>query len=121
VVNPVVGMKPAVTPPPEDTLLFDEILERGDFLFLPAGNWHRCENQSSRSLHLGIFFQPPSGVDVIKSLTAKLLSDEQLRAPLTRMGDASDLSAFEQDIKARAIERISKLDLKAFFSDFGAG
>jgi hypothetical protein len=117
VVNPLVGTAPP-PPPPEDTLLFDEILEAGDFLFLPAGNWHRCENESSRSLHLGIFFQPPSGQDVIKSLTSQILSDERLRIPLTRLDDASNLSALEADIKARATERISKLDLREFFSDF---
>ncbi len=118
VVNPVAGMKSTVTPPPEDTLLFDEILEAGDFLFLPAGNWHRCENESPRSLHLGIFFQPPNGLDVAKALTSKFLSDEQIRMPLTRQDDA--LSALENDIKTRAMERIAAFDLRAFLSDFGA-
>jgi ribosomal protein L16 Arg81 hydroxylase len=116
VVNPVAGMKSAITAPPEDTLLFDEILDPGDFLFLPAGNWHRCENQSSRSLHLGIFFQPPNGLDVIKTITSKLMTDETLRAPLSR-GTANP-SAVEEDIKARAIERIGALDLREFLSDF---
>jgi hypothetical protein len=116
VVNPIVGM--TQTAPPEDALLFDEILEAGDFLFLPAGNWHRCENESSRSLHLGIFFQPPNGLDVIKALTSQLLSNDQFRMPLTRLDDASNLSAVEAVIKSRAMERISKLNLREFFSDF---
>jgi hypothetical protein len=117
VVNPIVGAVPPAAPP-EDTLIFDEILEPGDFLFLPAGNWHRCENESARSLHLGIFFQPPNGLDVIKAITSKLLSDEEMRLPLTRLDDASELSAFEADIKNRAMEHIAKLDLTAFFADF---
>jgi hypothetical protein len=41
--NPVIGMPPQ-TPPPEDVPIFDEVLKPGDFLFLPGGNWHRCEN-----------------------------------------------------------------------------
>lgn len=117
VINPIVGAPPPAAPP-EDTLIFDEILEPGDFLFLPAGNWHRCENESARSLHLGIFFQPPNGLDVIKSITSQLLSDAEMRLPLTRLDDASEISAFEADIKSRAIERISKLDLSEFFSNF---
>jgi hypothetical protein len=117
VVNPIVGMTPPAAPP-EDILLFDEILEAGDFLFLPAGHWHRCENESSRSLHLGIFLQPPSGLDVVKALTSELLSDDQFRMPLTRLEDASDISAVEAAIKSRAMEHISKLDLREFFSDF---
>ncbi len=116
VVNPIAGMtQPA---PPEDTLLFDEILEAGDFLFLPAGNWHRCENQSGRSVHLGIFFQPPSGLDVVKAFTSQLLADDRLRTPLTRLDDAADISAVEGDIKSRAIERLNKLDLREFLSEF---
>ena len=117
VINPVVGAVPPAAPP-EDKLIFDEILEPGDFLFLPAGNWHRCENESARSLHLGIFFQPPNGLDVIKSITSQLLADDELRLPLTRLDDASDLASFEEDLKAKAMERISQLDLSAFFSDF---
>jgi hypothetical protein len=117
VLDPIVGATSAAAPP-EDMLLFDEILEAGDFLFLPAGNWHRCENESGRSVHLGIFFQPPNGLDVVKAFTSQLLSDDLLRKPLTRLDDASDFSAVEMDIKSRAIERIGKLDLKEFLSDF---
>lgn len=117
VVNPIVGMAPPA-PPPEDTLLFDEILEPGDFLFLPAGNWHRCENESSRSLHLGIFLQPPNGLDVLKALTSELFASDQFRRPLTRLDETADLSAVEAAIKDRAMERIAKLDLREFFSDF---
>lgn len=117
VLNPVVGAVPP-SAPPEDEIIFDEILEPGDFLFLPAGNWHRCENESARSLHLGIFFQAPNGLDVIKAITSKFMADEEMRLPLTRLNDAADLSAFEADIKSRAIEHISQLDLSKFFSDF---
>jgi len=111
VINPVVGAAPQEAPP-EDILIFDEVLAPGDFLFLPAGNWHRCENQSARSLHLGIFFQPPNGLDVLKALTSQLFSDERMRVPLTRLEDASDLAAVEAEIKSRILTQISKLDLK---------
>jgi hypothetical protein len=115
--NPVVGVKHTPVPA-EDALLFDEILEPGDFLFLPAGNWHRCENEAARSLHLGIFFQPPNGMDVVKTLTSQLLLDEQFRLPLTRLHDAKRLSALEADIKSRFIDQIGKLDLQEFFLGF---
>lgn len=117
VINPLVGA-PQPPAPPEDRVLFDEVLEPGDFLFLPAGNWHRCENTGPLSFHLGIFFQPPNGIDVVKAITERLFSDGRLRLPLTRLEDAADLSAVEADIKARALEGFSKLDLRAFFADF---
>ena len=117
VINPVVGAGKSPAPP-EDTLIFDETLEPGDFLFLPAGNWHRCENQSARSLHLGIFFQAPNGLDVLKSLTSRFQTDEQFRVPLTRLYERTDLSALEAHIKSRFIEQIDKLSLKDFFANF---
>lgn len=117
VANPVVGIKHTPVPP-EDTLVFDEILEPGDFLFLPAGNWHRCENESARSLHLGIFFQPPNGLDVLNTLASQFHADEQFRMPLTRLDDPSNHSAIEADIKNRFIERIGALSLREFFREF---
>jgi len=117
VVNPIVGMTPPPAPP-EDTLLLDEVLEAGDFLFLPAGHWHRCENESNRSLHLGIFLQAPNGLDVVKALTSELLADDQFRKPLTRLDETSDLADLEAAIKSRAMAHIEKLDLREFFSEF---
>lgn len=111
VINPIPGVTQSAVPA-EDTLIFDEVLEPGDFLFLPAGNWHRCENQSSRSLHLGIFFQPPNALDILQSLTSQFLADDQFRMPLTRLGDASSLSDVEAGIKSRIIDRVSKLNLR---------
>ena len=46
--------------PPETEPFFDEVLEPGDLLFVPGGNWHRCESGLSTSVHLGIFFLPPT-------------------------------------------------------------
>lgn len=115
--NPVVGIAPG-PPPPEDRLIFDKVLEPGDFLFLPAGNWHRCENQDGRSVHLGVFFQPPSGVDAVRALASKLLSDDQLRVPLSRLEDPASLSAVEGRIKSRAMELVRALDLGEVLSQF---
>ena len=117
VVNPVLGMPP-VAVPSEDTLLFDEVLEPGDFLFVPSGNWHRCENQSERSLHIGVFFQPPNGIDMVKALTAQMLAEERFRLPLTRLGGTPDISSVEAEIKDRAIELVRELDLSKLLSDF---
>jgi hypothetical protein len=115
--NPVIGMPPQA-PPPEDAPIFDEILEPGDFLFVPSGNWHRCENGPGRSLHLGFFLQPPTGWHFIKALNSQLIADEMFRMPLSRLGGASELATMEADFKLRAIETINQLDLSEFFADW---
>ena len=113
--NPLRGMPKQA--PPENAPIFDEVLQPGDFLFVPAGNWHHCQGGPGRSIHLGIFFTPPTGWHAVKALSSKLLSEEIFRTPLTRMEDPSELAALEADVKNRLIEKIGQLKL----SDFVAG
>lgn len=49
--------------PPKTEPLFDQLLRPGDVLFLPAGFWHECDNERGRSLHLGLFMNPPPPAD----------------------------------------------------------
>ena len=111
--NPVRGMvKPS--PPQAAAAIFDEVLEPGDFLFVPAGHWHHCQTMSGRSIHLGIFFIPPTGWHAARALTSELLGDELFRTPLTRVEDASKLAALEAEVKKRLIEKISAMRLSEF-------
>jgi ribosomal protein L16 Arg81 hydroxylase len=113
--NPVIGM-PKPPPPPETAPIFDEVLQPGDLLFLPAGNWHHCENGPGRSLHLGIFCIPPTCLHVVKSLLSQLVCDEMFRIPLTRFEDAVELKALEASAKDRLIERIREMELRDFLA-----
>ena len=69
--NPVRRM-PKQVPPNGAEPIFDEVLEPGDLLFVPGGNWHRCESGLSTSVHLGIFFLPPTGWHATTQLTQRL-------------------------------------------------
>lgn len=44
---------------PQASPLLDRRLQPGDLLYLPAGYWHECENEAARSLHVGLFVNPP--------------------------------------------------------------
>jgi len=46
--------------PPDETAVFDDVLRPGDFLFMPAGYWHQCDNGPGRSLHIGLFVNRPT-------------------------------------------------------------
>lgn len=115
--NPVIGM-PQQEPPPEDAPIFDEVLKPGDFLFVPGGNWHRCENGPGRSLHLGFFFQPPTSWHFIKAVMSDLVADEAFRKPLTRLSGGTELAATEADFKARAIDAINRLNVRDYFVEW---
>ena len=110
--NPVRGMPKQARP--ENAPIFDEVLQPGDFLLVPAGNWHHCEGGPNRSIHLGVFFIPPSGWHAVKALSSQLLSEELFRTPLTRIKDPLELAALESDVKNRLIEKIGQLKLNEF-------
>jgi JmjC domain len=118
VVNPVKGM--SLQPAPQSAPFFDEVLRAGDFLFMPAGCWSRCEHGPGRSLHLGILFEPPCGRDVMTSLVSRLAADETFNRPLTRYADASALAAHEAALKARLIDQVHAWSLAGFLAERAA-
>jgi hypothetical protein len=113
--NPVIGM-PKPPPPAETTPIFDKVLQPGDLLFLPAGNWHHCENGPDRSVHLGIFCIPPTFLHVLKSLVSQLVSEEMFRIPLTRFEDTAQFVELEARAKMRVIEIIGQMEANEFLS-----
>ena len=110
--NPVRGM--AAQSPPPGPPCFDEVLQPGDLLFVPAGHWHHCQTMSGKSIHLAIFLYAPTSWHATKALTSQLLTDELFRAPLTRVGDVTQLEALEAEVKRRLIEKIGALRLREF-------
>ncbi len=102
--------------PPETEPFFDEVLVPGDLLFVPGGNWHHCESGLSTSVHLGIFFLPPTGWHAADEVLRSFLSEELFRTPLTRLDGASAFEEVEAEVKSRLIERIRELNLNEFIA-----
>ena len=110
--NPVRGM--AKQAPPQGPPTFDEVLEPGDFLFVPAGHWHHCQTMSGKSIHLGIFLIPPTGWHAAKALTSELVAEELFRTPLSRVEDPTELATLEAAVKKRLIEKVNAMSLGEF-------
>jgi ribosomal protein L16 Arg81 hydroxylase len=102
--------------PPQTEPIFDEVLEPGDLLFVPGGNWHHCESGLSTSVHLAILFVPPTAWHVANAALRPLLSEELFRTPLTRLDGASALEEMEAEVKSRLIEKIGELKLDQFIA-----
>jgi ribosomal protein L16 Arg81 hydroxylase len=97
--------------PPRTEPLFDRDLRPGDFLFMPAGFWHLCENGPGLSLHVAILIKPPTAWHAIKALLPELLGEEIFRTRLTRFGTAAEKAAHETALKKRLIEKIQQMSV----------
>jgi hypothetical protein len=114
VINPVKGL--AQERSPDGPPVFDHVLQPGDFIFLPAGHWHHCENGPHRSLHVSILFDPPNGRHLMTTMASQLLSDETIRRPLTRHSSPEALAAHEAVLKARLVDTIQAISLAGFLT-----
>jgi ribosomal protein L16 Arg81 hydroxylase len=113
--HPVRNMpKPVI--PQDSAPIFDEVLEPGDLLIVPAGNWHHCQAGPGRSIHLGVFIIPPTGWDAVRALTANLLAEELFRRPLTRLSSPGDRAALETELKKGILEKVNQLQLDTFLA-----
>jgi ribosomal protein L16 Arg81 hydroxylase len=115
IISPLNDM--SVPPAPQSAPFFDEVLSTGDFLFVPAGCWRRCENGPGRSLEVYIVLEPPCGRDVVTWLTSQLTADETFTAPLIGYTDPSALASHEAALKARLIEQVQAWSLAGFLAE----
>ena len=107
IANPVEGMNvfPAV-PPTEKVMTAD--LRPGDWLFVPAGYHHRCDNLAARSLHLSLLFTPLSLPRIADLLKRELLADPAERASLRNAGEAEIKRALRARIEALSLDELRR-------------
>jgi ribosomal protein L16 Arg81 hydroxylase len=105
---------------PEGSPVFDRVLKPGNLLFLPAREWHHCENGPHRSLHLSILFDPPNGRYIMDMLASQLVSDEIFRRPLTRHSSAECFAIHEAALKACLVEMIRSMSVARLMTDRAA-
>lgn len=122
--NPVMA-GPAVDRSDEGVVEIDTVLNPGDRLFVPAGYWHRCENQGERSVHLSIVFNPVCAQSVLSALARAMVLDPACRRPTSRLLDPADRAASVRELQSTLVQRLRSMSVEemmaAYFSDVDRG
>src|SRR5205823_4086429 len=69
--------EPAVDPPKD--LLWEQVLQQGDLLYIPRGWWHLATPLDEPTLHLTIGVNNPTGADFLSWFVDRLRSSEVVR------------------------------------------
>lgn len=91
-------------------------LDQGDWLYIPAGYWHRAESLTE-SISMAVGVMTTSAMDVLDYLRPRLLRSFVWRQRLPVLGDAASVD--EQQLLSQCREIFQHLgdDLQALFKD----
>ncbi|MFJ9713392.1 JmjC domain-containing protein [Streptomyces sp. NPDC101234] len=105
-------VEPNTEPPcgPEDTLL----VNAGDVLYVPRGQWHRVHATKTPSLHLTIGVTRRTGYDFLSWLAEDLLDSPVLRQDIPRHADKEERSRYFAGVRDEVLRRLTADSLERF-------
>jgi ribosomal protein L16 Arg81 hydroxylase len=99
--------------------IWEGVLEAGDLLYIPRGQWHEVIGLNEPTLHLSIGLDCPTGLTLLGWLAEQVHTDAQWRQTLPIFGDTSDAEEHATALRD-ALVRVFTPDIIAqFFSSFG--
>lgn len=101
---------------PTDAPVWDHIIEPGDFLYLPRGQWHDVVGIDEPTLHITIGINNPTGISLFNWLIDKLREFPEVRQDLPILLDTR-----QQEIHLhRLIETLKSQLTNSLLADFVA-
>lgn len=104
-------------PRPAGDAVEDFVLEAGDVLYLPRGQWHDVSALGEESLHLTIGFNRATGVDLVAWLADTVRAEEEFRTDLPRFATAEQRRAHAARLRARVIGLLDEESVDRFLTD----
>lgn len=97
-------------------IMWEDVLEAGDVLYLPRGEVHEAMVEGPNSVHLTIGLQTPSGIDFLLWLAEQGAADVLLRKDVTRLGGNAGIARRESELKARLHALIDSSNLADYLA-----
>lgn len=104
----------ADVPPPNAPPIWEGVLSDGDVLYIPRGWWHEAFPLNEPSLHLTVSLTPPTGLDYLGWVMARLRNHDALRASLRPPGETD----WQVDFTARIASLVAEALRTAPVTDF---
>lgn len=96
--------------------LWSEVLEPGDVLYIPRGEFHRAQIEDGHSLHLTIGLAFPRGDDVVRWIGRRCLEDALFRRDISTLAGPEALTTRQEDLRAALRRAVDTLDLDRFLA-----
>jgi hypothetical protein len=96
--------------------LWSEMLEPGDILYIPRGEFHRAQIEDGHSLHLTIGLAFPRGDDVVRWIGRRSLENELFRRDISILAGPEALATRQEDLRAALHRAVDDLDLNRFLA-----
>jgi ribosomal protein L16 Arg81 hydroxylase len=103
---------------PEDPPLVEQMMQKGDFLYLPRGWWHAVTACGEPTLHLTIGIENPTGMDLAGWVIERLRQYEQMRVDIPRFADAASTLAYLDSLRSLVFSGFSDDRLISEYLDY---
>lgn len=106
-------------PPPGDPVR-DDVLNAGDIMILPRGEWHRTAVEGDISVHITVGVKPARGLNLIQRCLDEARKDVLFRQDLPHFRGLNALAAHEAQLKQRVSEILAGLSLEELVAEAAA-
>ena len=102
--------------PATDEAAWDAVLEPGDILYVPRGDYHRAEVSGAHSVHLTFSLTYPRGSDVIRWMAQESAAGAAFRTDIKASVGGEGLLAQQSALRGALHRLVEELDLTTFLA-----
>lgn len=107
-------VKTTRVPPNTKTVVWEDLLEPGDVLYLPRGEVHEASVEGGNSVHLTISVRSCRGLDFLAAIIERARDEDLFRRDIPVAGSASARAEYEAAFKHAMHALIERADLNGY-------
>jgi hypothetical protein len=96
---------------------WEAVLEPGDVLYIPRGDYHRAQVEEGHSVHLTLQLVTPRGDDLIRQMAEHCIQDEIFRRDISALASHETLKAQESELRSALHRLVDSLSLEKFLAN----